>query len=555
MTTLRSRGEQLVPVRLLALLVLAIPLACGQEFTSTSTTSGTGATGASGTGATGAGGTGATGAGGTGATGAGGTGGQGAAGGTTAGGNGGQGGGTPSNCDPAAGPIDPACNGIYVSASLGDDTAGDGSMANPYRSFDTAMQHGSRIYACGELFHRSTSQVIGQRVEIYGGLDCSNGWAYPSASKTVFDADPDVVPLRIESGASNSALHDVDSRSLNAVTPGGSSIAVVIDGATGVSFTRGTLRAGDGMAGPPGPSGSPAPTHGATGFQGHDGCGAGDSVGGEGATLACQGGSSAGGKGGNGGAAQGGSGAAGTAIPSSPVTQPNGGAGGLNSGFCLPGALGGHGGLGANAAAAQGQPVLDGTGAHGLHGAPGQPGTPGQGGGGGGAQTGQATCLPTCSGCSGPGGGGGGSGGGCGPGGGGGLPGGSSVAVLLLGGASVSFDHTVDIIAGKGGHGGQGADGADGADGGAGGPGGAGAGGTVGCLGGTGGRGGRGGGGGGGQGGFSIGVAYLLGDPGPNLNTAAVATGTPGAGGIGGSNGSQSAPSGSPGVAQQTMAF
>ena len=452
---------------------------------------------------------------------------------TGAGGGGGAGG-TPVGCVPSenAGPVGDEC-GVFVSSSMGDDING-GTKEKPFKTIGAALTaaNGKPVYACADAFTEAV--VVTAPVDLYGGLDCSNGWAYVgAAAKTTLTAAADAVPLVVQAGASGSRVEDFAVIAVDAVTPGGSSIAMIAqDGAT-AELLRCELRAG---AGAPGAAGTTPMAVGPNGEgqNGENGTPGTVSnpvctstvaiVGGDGGLLTCDRVDVSGGPGGNG-------------------TKGNAG-GDANDGQPQPGPmpLDGQGGKGQNAAdqcdsgedGAQGMFGTSGPGATGIgnitadgytaaNATPGlSAGTPGQGGGGGGG----AKACDMMNMFAGPSGGGGGSGG-CGgaPGLGGGA-GGSSIG-LLSHQAAVTLT-SVSIVTALGGTGGLGGNGQPGGGGGQPGTGGA----AGACTGGQGGSGGRGGSGGGGLGGHSIGIASK--GTAPVQNDVTIVQGAHGPGGLGG---------------------
>jgi hypothetical protein len=167
-----------------------------------------------------------------------------------------------------------------------------------------------------------------------------------------------------------------------ATKPGGSSIAVIADGAR-VSFVGSVIEARDAM---PGENGEPYAAAAASGIDGNPGemaCSGGSVLGAEGPVNQCDDGSSVGGPGGNGSVAQGGPGGSGQ--PGEDVSM-NGGAGEWDSMMCTPGQAGTSG--------TPGEPAKDEVkesgfinavdGYVGVPGADGTAGKSGQGGGKGG---------------------------------------------------------------------------------------------------------------------------------------------------------------------------
>jgi hypothetical protein len=92
---------------------------------------------------------------------------------------------------------------------------------------------------------------------LYGGLDCAADWAWVgTTTKTSLSGPADTIPLRLGSGASGARVLDFDVRAADAVVAGGSSIAVLVEGAS-AELLRCSVTAGNGAAGADGstPSG------------------------------------------------------------------------------------------------------------------------------------------------------------------------------------------------------------------------------------------------------------------------------------------------------------
>ncbi len=208
------------------------------------------------------------------AAGAGGAGGGGAGGSAAQGGNAGQGGSAgqgsgPAGCVPSeaqGGVVDDGC-GLFVSSSQGSDESGDGSKNAPYQSIAKALEQApSRVYLCAESFDEAVA--LDASVELYGGLDCSDGWAYAGpANKTTVTAPADSIVLTVASAAEGSVLADLAVTARDAAEPGGSSIAALVDGAA-VDFARCDLTAGDGAAGADGENPPPAVAQANSGYDG-----------------------------------------------------------------------------------------------------------------------------------------------------------------------------------------------------------------------------------------------------------------------------------------------
>lgn len=435
--------------------------------------------------------------------------------------------------------------GIFVSSSLGNDTAkGVGSKDTPYKTLAAAVVAASkaktRVYACAESFTESVT--LDGATGLFGGLNCADkSWAYVEGTKAKLTADVGAVPLTLSKASPSVEVADFEVKAADAVVDGGSSIAVITD-AIAASFTRCDLTAGNGVKGAdgvaagesPGPS---KPTDAAiAGNNGADACSNGVNMVSGGVqkenTFCMLSANPIGGNGGEGTVITGGNGATSPADLQTAL-------GGIGQKTSNP-AWGCFAGSGLGDGGANGQPGSDGAGAIGatnlgtltlagyvgVAGQPGGDGKAGQGGGGGGGAKGRA-------GCGGASGGGGGAGGCGGYGGTGGKAGGASIALVSLG-ATLSFTQ-VNIALGNGGAGGDGGDGHSGRTGGSGGVGGFGSGSAISaCRGGDGGQGGFGGKGGGGRGGHAIGIA-ASGAMAPSMaGVTIMSKGTPGLGGKGG---------------------
>ena len=489
--------------------------------------------------------------GGTGNSGNGGTGGSGAAGG---GGNGG--GGVDPGCIPsdAGDPVEDTC-GVFVSSSLGDDDAGDGTKDAPYATVAVAAATGMHVYACAETFDETEGVALAGGQSLFGGLDCADAWKH-GETKTALNGPADTIALVI-SGNGSGRVEDMAITAADAVAAGGSSIAVLVDGSK-VDFARCDLTAGDGADGSAGDSPDSGDLGGTAGDPGVLGC--------EDTNLnatpepmqhSCVNGGTT--KGGRGGIGDVSSAFAGTDGISDPMTTPveeNGGkeqTGLAGQDACDDGELGADGATGQPGAGASGQGEIGPSGHVGSAGQSGQAaGVPGQGGGGGGGTQGQFSCdTASNAAASGGNGGSGGCGGDVGA---GGAAGGSSIALISL--DSVVTASASRFSTSTGGDGGVGSDGEPGGVGGLPGDGGANDGGKPqGCDGGQGGGGGRGGAGGGGLGGHSLGIAHTGTAPTIDDNTT-ITPGTAGSGGTGGDGGTDNqGGDGDAGQSAETLSF
>ena len=425
-------------------------------------------------------------------------------------------------------------------------SGGDGSMAAPFTSLqaaiDAAAASGKVVYACADVFEEAIRLPSG--MALYGGLDCSAGWAYTPMKRAI------VAPLAsaaeggseigaiLSPGEGTTVIEDVDILAPSGQAPSASSIGLLVAD-TQAEIARSAITAGDGKSGAPAEHMADAPSlAGVDGDVGYNICGAtNENPGPKGPMKVCGASTSHGGDGGDGGPPPddpGGDGAPGTPVDPLLATSGLGGAG-QSVNACTPGGQGqgGQKGLPGEGGSGVGSLSLDGfTGAPGASGAR---GAPGQGGGGGGGSKGKAlvACVGQATLARAGATGGSGATGGCGgEGGRGGQWGGSSIAFATLSTKVVEL-HDVTLHVGAGGDGGQGAVGQNGGNGGFGKSGGQGSNGTSnGCPGGDGGHGGAGGPGGGGLGGHAIGVAYTgLAPKGAPMVSYAGSTPKPGKGG------------------------
>lgn len=436
--------------------------------------------------------------------------------------------------------------GVFVAAS-GDD-ASTGTKEAPVKTLSEAIARaankGGAVYACAEEFAEALEVPAG--VTIFGGLDCASGWRWiGEEQKTIVAPGVEAIPLTLARGEGTTRLEDVEARAPDAQAKGGSSIAVLADGAT-AELARCALVAGNAADGADGDNApSEAPERARSGSDGVDACSDLDGTEGPDTTLAggaqvvneCGGELSIGGRGGDGNVSNGGDGSSTQASAETSrggIGEPPGGswdcAGEEPNGRGDDGVSGPSGTPGAGAS---GNGTLSASGYTGVPGGDGTPGKPGQGGGGGGGAKGGPVCTGGVSGA-GASGGSGGAGGCGGLAGRGGAPGGASIALASVDASVTLIDCT--LTAGRGGNGGKGGNLQPGGLGGNGGTGGTGVGGTnPGCAGGQGGKGGNGGPGGGGLGGPSLAIAFR-GTPVVQQGQTSLTPGAPGTGGPGGSN-------------------
>lgn len=444
--------------------------------------------------------------------------------------------------------------GYFVKAGAG--AMGDGTKANPYGDLKSALAvagsgtERKRVYVCQGDF--SEAVVVQAGVSLYGGFDCTAGWAAPAAdARTALTSLPDVVPIVFESGDGKATSHieGFTVTAANATKAGGSSIAAIARNGAAVDIKNCSFTAGNGVNGESGADATtmvPPPPKGKAGTNAS--CTTEKNPGGEQHVMTCDDTHySIGGQGGEGRPVNGGPGENGSAMPEPMQPAGAGGTGGMSCSGAGLGKPGANGDPGMPGAGGNSDGALSSEGWVGASGGDGQMGNPGQGGGGG---AGQKHKMAT--GCAGASGGAGGAGGCGGAGGGGGQAGGSSIAFVSIN-ATITMEG-VTLTAGKGGDGGIGGAamaGVIGAAGGAGGTNGGDAALIAGCSGGTGGNGGAGGPGGGGAGGHSLGIAF----EGKALEGAPTITvAQPGIGGSGG-NGGIEGNKGADGKAENILPF
>jgi hypothetical protein len=376
--------------------------------------------------------------------------------------------------------------GIFV-APTGADT-NPGTKAAPLKTvqagIDKAKADPARrnVYVCTGTYPESIAlDGAADGVAIHGGFGCGD-WVYAATTVTLAPTKPGYV-VRVKESAS--VVETFELRAMDADTPGGSSIVVFVEAATGMTFRRVKIFAGKGADGNKGDSATAVLT------PANDGN---DAAQEPGAERVCSCGSAS--KISTGGAGGGGSGkiaSAGAPL----VTGADASAGKPYPNCASSGSAGAYDGAnGLDGELAKGASSIGSVSSNGWAPEPGQPGNEGGigQGGGGGAGTPGVHLSPGggCGGC-------GGKAGGAGQG------GGASIGVIALN--SVVRVQTSAITTSDAGNGGKGGDGSLGQPGGK-----SGAPAPAGfpyCKGGTGGRGGIGSGGGGGAGGSSIGVVAV----------------------------------------------
>ena len=448
------------------------------------------------------------------------------------------------NVDPSGAGPNSAC-GVFVSSTLGSDD-NPGTLAKPVRTIARALalalDGARRVYACAELFHEPAEIPAG--VELWGGLDCADGWRYVGTTKktTIAPGEPGGIALRFLPGDGLARVIDVRAEAVDGIEPSQSLIAALVLPGASVEIVGSELVAGHGAPGADGeqgggPGAPPEAQAGADGINGSDVCGSSVNQGGASVVTVCDGIVSTSGKGGNGRETYGEDAGDGEPWPYPNEMGFGKGGYGQNSGWtqCMSGQVGLAGQDGEHGLGGVGLGLLTLDGWEGHKGQDGGKGLPGQGGGGGGGVRGPL--YNECGAGQPKGGASGGSGGagGCGgEGGKGGGYGGSSIGLISLSDAVTVRSTT--ITTDNGGNGGRGGIWQGGGAGGRPGAGGWGGIGTSigGCRGADGGKGGNGGHGGGGLGGMTLGIAHAHEKP-PTLDEVTTHTGKAGKGGLGGS--------------------
>ena len=155
-----------------------------------------------------------------------------------------------SNCDGIDGDL---LSAVFV-APTGSDAA-SGEPTAPVKTLARAValaQTSARdVYVCSGTY--ADNVLIEQRgVHIYGGFDCTNGWARTEQHAVV--APLVGKPLRL-AGVTDVLIRGVDFRAPDAVEPGTSSVAVTVLDSQQVKIEDAVLQAGNGA---PGKAGEPA---------------------------------------------------------------------------------------------------------------------------------------------------------------------------------------------------------------------------------------------------------------------------------------------------------
>ena len=193
-------------------------------------------------------------------------------------------------------------HGVFIDATSGDDTAGDGTEEHPYKTFakgiDAATTGGKRLFACAGTYAESVKLTAANNgIEMYGGFSCSD-WSYSGDKTEVAPGTGD--PALVIDQVDGAHVEDIAFTSADATTLGGNSVAASVNKSKKIDLYGVTLTAGKGADGADGhPFNDPA-TKGKDGNPGADACAGNPAPGGPAATTACGAAVSVGGKGGDG---------------------------------------------------------------------------------------------------------------------------------------------------------------------------------------------------------------------------------------------------------------
>jgi hypothetical protein len=178
---------------------------------------------------------------------------------------------------------------------------GDGSQASPLGTLAAAIplaNAATPIYVCATEGALDEAVELTSPVTLVGGVDCDT-WT-ETATQTEWTSPVGTTPLVVRQAASGFVVEGFAITASDAVAPGASSVAVLVDGATG-TLRDSTLTAGAGADGEAAEGYADPATAGPEGKQGDAGC-AGESFepGGAGGAHMCNAVFVYGGKGGDG---------------------------------------------------------------------------------------------------------------------------------------------------------------------------------------------------------------------------------------------------------------
>jgi len=151
--------------------------------------------------------------------------------------------GVPCPDDPAQGEVGDDC-GVFVSSTLGDD-GNSGTRELPVKTLTQAITLAEkgrrRVYACAEKY---PERVTLAGVSLYGGFDCQHDWSYDinEDQRAEIQAPPAPAVLTLGASETLSWISDVRVIAPAAITPGGSSIAVLVKVGSDVLTARGRMQ-------------------------------------------------------------------------------------------------------------------------------------------------------------------------------------------------------------------------------------------------------------------------------------------------------------------------
>ena len=157
-------------------------------------------------------------------------------------------------CDVDTAPSDDPCViddafGVFVSLE-GDDTAA-GTMDDPFRTIEHALSEvdvPGIVFLCGQDFGEE-NVTIPAGVNVYGGLDCSDGWAWTGTRASFTGGE---IGARVV-GTGSTRIDDIDITAVDATGISGSSIGLLVVDAE-IAIRRADITAGDGANGVSSPS-------------------------------------------------------------------------------------------------------------------------------------------------------------------------------------------------------------------------------------------------------------------------------------------------------------
>jgi hypothetical protein len=169
---------------------------------------------------------------------------------------------TPDGCVLTASPADDPCVlrdtlGVFVSASKGSDTTGDGTMALPFataaQGITYAKAHQKRVFLCAETYTENVTFENG--VSVFGGLDCSQAKWTVAATRAHFTAAASPA-ARADSITTQTSVEALEIFAPDAATASGSSIGMIADGSPALNLRNVWIQAGNAQDGDQGTEGA-----------------------------------------------------------------------------------------------------------------------------------------------------------------------------------------------------------------------------------------------------------------------------------------------------------